>query len=430
MLQKTPETAILTLQSSPQSDVTAVLAGGRKSHPRRRALAIGAVVLVVLAGVGAWLMSGSGGSSVTYTTQPVTRGDLTVTVTATGTVEPTNQVTISSERSGTVASVLVDYNDTVKTGQTLARLDTETLNANLALEQATLAARQADVAQAQATVVEKEIGLKRAGDLVARNVSSQQTLDAAKADSDRAKAALASAQANQKIAEANLSIAESNLAKAEIVSPISGVVLSRNVEPGQIVASSLSAPTLFTLAEDLSKMQLEVGIDEADMGTVKPGNSATFTVEAYPGRSFPATIAQVRYSPETVEGVVTYTAVLTVDNTDLLLRPGMTATADITVQTVKDAVQVPNAALRWSPPAEAAPTSGRGAGLLGLLMPRGPGRNQPTATTNGSSKVWVLRDGQPIAVPVKIGSSDGIHTAVTGELTVSDKVIVGSRTAA
>ena len=180
--------------------------------------------------------------------------------------------------------------------------------------------------------------------------------------------------------------AQTDLAKSAITSPIDGVVLSRGVEPGQIVASSLSAPTLFTLAEDLSKMQLEVGIDEADMGKVKRGNGATFTVEAYPGHSFPAKIEQVRYSPETVEGVVTYTAVLSVDNSDLLLRPGMTATADITVETVKDAIQVPNAALRWSPPALAAGTANRGVGLLGLLMPSRPRGGDGPATTSHNSK--------------------------------------------
>ncbi len=359
MLQKTSETA----GSSPGSEIGAVLAGGRKSGRRRRLLAIGVVVVVALAGSAIWLTSGSGGPSVTYTAQPVTQGDLTVAVTATGTVQPTNQVAISSELSGTVRSVLADYNDTVKKGEVLAKLDTDALSANLALAQATLAARQADVAQAQATVAETDIGLKRAGDLVARNVSSQQTLDAAKADSARAEAGLAGAKANEKIAEASLSIAQTNFAKAEIVSPIDGVVLSRDVEPGQIVASSLSAPTLFTLAEDLRNMQLEVGIDEADMGQVKRGDKASFTVEAYPGKSFPATIEQVRFSPQTVEGVVTYTAVLSVDNSDLLLRPGMTATADITVETVKDAIQVPNAALRWSPPVTAERTSGGGAGF-------------------------------------------------------------------
>ncbi len=429
MLQKSPKTGDTGLTSAPESEVAAVLAGGRKSGRRRRLWTIAAVVVVALAGLGAWMMSGSSGPQVTYVTQPVTEGDLTVTVTATGTVEPTNQVAISSELSGTVRSVSVDFNDTVKKGEVLAKLDTGTLAANLALAKATLDARKADVSQAQATVAETDLALQRAADLVARKVSSQQTLDAATADSDRAKAALASANANEKIAEANLSIAETNFAKAEITSPINGVVLSRDVEPGQIVASSLSAPTLFTLAEDLKNMQLEVGIDEADMGKVKHGDKATFTVEAYPGHSFPASIQQVRYSPETVEGVVTYTAVLTVDNADLLLRPGMTATANITVETVKDAIQVPNAALRWSPPAIAAGTANRGVGLLGLLMPSRPGRPEPPSGTNGRAKVWVLRDGAPVGVPVTIGSSDGTHTVVTGDLTVKDKVIVGSRTA-
>ena len=432
MLQKTPNAAGPALGSSPEGEVAAVLAGGRKSGRRRRFVTIGVVVLVALAGLGAWAMSGSSGPSVVYTTQPVIKGDLTVTVTATGTVEPTNQVAISSELSGTVRSVNVDYNDTVKKGEVLAKLDTDTLSANLALAQATLAARKADVAQAQATVSETATALKRSVDLAARNVSSQSTLDTAKANSARAQAALTSAQANERIAEANVSIAETNLAKAEIKSPIDGVVLSRDVEPGQIVASSLSAPTLFTLAEDLRNMQLEVGIDEADMGKVKHGDKATFTVEAYPGHSFPATIEQVRYSPQTVEGVVTYTAVLSVDNSDLLLRPGMTATADITVETVKDAVQVPNAAMRWAPPTQTTRTASRGAGLLGLLMPRRPRRGAggpPNAVpSNGRAKVWVLRDGAPVAVPVRVGSSDGTHTAVTGKLTVEDKVIVGSRT--
>ena len=298
-----------------------MLASGRK-HPRRRLIAIGAAVLAVLAAAGFWLTSGSGGSAVTYTTQPVTSGDLTVNVVATGTVQPTNQVSISSELSGTVRTVLVDYNETVKQGQVLAQLDTDKLNANLALAKATLAARQADVLQAQATVDQTAAVLARTTDLAGRGVSASQTLETAQADSDRAKAALASAKANQQIAEANVSIAETDLSKSEIKSPIDGVVLSRAVDPGQIVASSLSAPVLFTLAEDLSEMQLQVGIDEADMGKVKQGDTATFTVEAFPGKKFPATISEIRYSPATVEGVVTYKAVLTVDNAELLLRPG------------------------------------------------------------------------------------------------------------
>ncbi|MCR4281601.1 MAG: efflux RND transporter periplasmic adaptor subunit, partial [Bauldia sp.] len=240
--------------------------------------------------------------------------------------------------------------------------------------------------------------------------------------------AVAVAKAKLETAKANFSISQADRAKAEILSPIDGVVLARNVEVGQTVASSLQAPVLFTLAEDLAKMQLEVNIDEADVGSVVEGDSASFSVEAHQDRTFPAKIAQIRYSPATVEGVVAYKAILTVDNSELLLRPGMTATADITVQEIRDSLVVPNAALRYAPPATQT-SRGGGAGLLGFLMPRPPSVQQPVQTTGGRSTVWVLRDGAPVAVSVKTGLSDGSHTAVTeGELTTDDKVIVGSKT--
>jgi HlyD family secretion protein len=199
------------------------------------------------------------------------------------------------------------------------------------------------------------------------------------------------------------------------------------------VASSLQAPVLFTLAEDLTKMQLQVDIDEADVGKVATGDTADFTVEAYPNRKFPAVISQVRYLPATVEGVVTYKAILTVDNTDLALRPGMTATAEITVEEVKATLMVPNGALRYTPPATAEGGSrNRGAGLLGLLIPNGPPRERTVITkTGGNSQrtLYVLRDGAPVAVQVTTGATDGSHTAiVSGDLKEGDKVVTGSRT--
>lgn len=411
------------------ADIAAVLKGGRQKGRLRR-FGWAALVLVV-AGAGLWwtLGSGGGGPSVDYVTRPVTQGDLTVTVTATGTVEPTNEVSISSELSGTVRSVLVDYNDTVTAGEVLATLDTDKLVANVELSRATLAARQAEVAQAQATVEETTAIHERTSTLADKGFTATEARDTAKAAMDRAEAALAAAQANLQVAEANLSIAEADLAKAEITSPINGVVLSRDVEPGQIVAASFSAPELFTLAEDLSQMELQVDIDEADMSEVKTGDTATFTVEAFKGRTFPAEISQLRLSPETVEGVVTYKAILTVDNSDLTLRPGMTATADITVETVKDATLIPNAALRYAPPAQE--TESRGSGLLGLLMPRRPGNGQATVTTDadGRRQIWVLRDGAPAPVSVDVGPSDGTHTVVTGDLSAGEQVIVGSQSA-
>jgi HlyD family secretion protein len=356
-------------------------------------------------------------------------------VTATGTVQPTNQVEISSELSGTVAAVDVDFNDRVTKGETLATLVPDNLQSAVALSQATLAARQADVQQAEATVAETNAAYARAQPLADKGLTSVGTAESAKAAADRAAAQLASANANLKIAQANASIAQSDLAKAKIVSPVDGIVLSRAVEVGQTVASSLQAPVLFTLAEDLTKMQLQVDIDEADVGKVNEGDTATFTVEAYSDRKFPATISQVRYSPATVEGVVTYKAILTVDNADLLLRPGMTATADITVEQVKDTLMVANAALRYTPPVAQAARQ-RSGGLLGLLLPSGgPGgeRVRTTVTPTGDTSdrtLYVLRGGVPAAVKVKTGVTDGSHTAIiSGDLNEGDAVITGSRAA-
>ena len=432
MLQKSPKLPGAA-ESSAAPDIAAVLKAGAPTRKLRRYVIAGVVVLAVA--VAGWMAFGgnSTSSAVTYTTVPVTHGGLTVSVTATGTVQPTNQVQISSELSGTVATVDVDFNDRVTKGQPLATLVPDNLQAAVALSEATLTAREADVRQAQATVDETAAAYARAQQLSVKQLASQGTTESAKAASDRAVATLASANANLRIAQANAAIAKSDLEKANITSPIDGVVLSRAVEVGQTVASSLQAPILFTLAEDLTKMRLEVDIDEADVGKVTRGDTATFTVEAYSGRKFPATISQIRYSPATVEGVVTYKAILTVDNSELVLRPGMTATADITVEELKDTLLVPNAALRYAPPV-AQQARQRTGGLLGLLMPSGGGRNRaitPAATgADGTRTLYVLRDGAPEGVSVKVGVSDGSHTAiVSGDLKEGDQVVSGSKTA-
>jgi len=424
MLQKTPKPEVTT-----GPDLSAVLKRASPSRKWRRYAVFGVVLVLAAAGLWYWWASSAGETSVTYSTAAVVRGDLTVTVSATGTVEPTNEVEISSELSGTVAEVLVDFNEKVVKGEVLVRLKTDKLAANVDLARATLKAREASVAQAEATVAETAASYRRAASLEGKGVSSTQTLETAKAAADRATAALAVASAELAVARANLSISESDLDKAEIRSPIDGVVLDRAIEPGQIVASSFSAPVLLTLAEDLAEMELQVDIDEADMAKVKTGDQAMFSVEAYRDRQFPAEIAEIRFSPETVEGVVTYKAILTVDNADLALRPGMTATAEITVEEVKDALLVPNAAFRYAPAVEE--TGSRGSGLLGLLMPRRPQDETASApSADGKGTVWVLRDGAPAAVSVEIGSSDGTRTAVTGsDLRENDAVIVGAKTA-
>ena len=297
MLQKSPKPP-----APAEPDIAAVLKEGSTSGRTRRIVFFVIVAVVVAGSVLAWMTLRPGTAAVVYTTQPVTRSDLTVTVTATGTVEPTNVVEVSSELSGLIASVSVDYNDTVKKGQALATLKTDKLEANVSVAKATLDARDADVAQAQASADDATMALTRAQQLIAKGVATQETYDSAKSANQRAQAALSAAKADREIAAANLSIAQSDLDKACICSPIDGIVLSRDVEVGQTVASSLQAPVLFTLADDLSHMQVEVDVDEADVGKVAVGDKATFSVEAFEDKTFPATISQIRYSPETVEG--------------------------------------------------------------------------------------------------------------------------------
>lgn len=405
-----------------------VLGLGHGGKPRRfkwRYL-LGAVgALAVAAGAYVLYFDGSGTAGQTFVTQPVTRGNLTVLVTATGSVQPTNKVDVSSELSGVVRKVLVDYNSVVKVGDVLAELDTDKLKATVESSRAKLLSARAKVSEAEATVDEKQRDYDRKKTLVARQATSQQDLDAAKAAFDRAMAALASVRADVGVAEAQINLDETNFAKARITSPIDGVVLSRNVDPGQTVASSFQAPVLFTLAEDLKNMELRVDVDEADVGTVAESQAATFTVDAYPYRRFPARIRMLRFGSEVVQGVVTYKAVLTVDNSHLLLRPGMTATATITVKDVKDAILVPNAALRFTPTAT---TAGDSRSILQQLMPRGPPR-RPAATrpdARGPNRtVWVLRNGAPVSVAVTVGVSDGKLTEIkTGEIKPGDRVIV------
>lgn len=356
-----------------------------------------------------------------YVTQPVRRGNLVVTVSATGTLEPLKKVDVGIEVSGTIKSVEADYNDRVKVGQILARLDTTRLEAQAEQNQAALEAARAKVFQAQASVEESEAQLarfKHVRELSGGKMPSQNEFDTAKANLARHKADEASAKASVAQAQAALDVVRTDISKAVIHSPINGVVLKRSVEPGQTVAASFQAPTLFTLAEDLTQMELQVDVDEADVGNVREGQRATFTVDAYPDRAFPASITQVRFGSQTVEGVVTYKAVLRVDNSSLALRPGMTATAVITVSEKKDTLLVPNAALRFSPPQTEPANKSGGGGLLGALLPRPPPSEAKLSDdTNSKSKeqrVWVLRDNQLVAVTITKGATDGVMTEVVG----------------
>lgn len=409
---------------------------------RRPSVWLGALAMLLAMAGALWWQSGREAKAApSYTTQPVTRGKLTLQVTANGTLQPTRSVNVGSELSGTVLRVLVDVNDRVKKGQVLVELDTAKLSDQILRSRASVASARAKVAQAAATMKEAQGNLARLEE-VARlsggKVPSAAELDTGRASVDRARADEASARASVADAQAALSTDETNLKKASIRSPTDGVVLTRTVDPGNAVAASLQAVTLFTVAEDLSKLRLQVNVDEADVGSVSVGQRASFTVSAYPSRKYPATITRVAYGSTITDNVVTYITYLDVDNADLSLRPGMTATATIAAVERQDVLLVPNTALRFTPAtrADAAPAaaSGSGTGIVGSLMPRMPRASgqRRSGAANGSTadvrQVWVLRDGSAVAVAVKPGISDGRNTEVSStELQPGMAVITDQR---
>jgi HlyD family secretion protein len=360
-------------------------------------------------------------NTVQYKTEQVQRGNLTVIVTATGTLQPTNKVDVGSELSGIIKSVHVDYNDRVKVAQVLARLDTSKLEAQVTQSRASLGSAKAKVLLVQATVMETHSKLtqfQRVRELSNNKVPSQSELDAAEAAYERAKADEASAMAAVSQAQATLEVNETDLSKSVIRSPINGIVLARSIEPGQTVAASFTAPVLFTLAEDLTQMDLHVNVDEADIGKVKEGQKASFTVAAYPNRTFEADITQARYGSSTTSGVVTYETVLKVNNSDLSLRPGMTATADITVKKVENGVLVPSAALRFTPPVTGEKKAS--GSLIGNLFPRPPksGSQQGDSISNKEQqRVWIVKENQLSPVSITVGSTaGGVTEVVAGEI--------------
>ncbi len=399
-----------------------------KGQRQRRWLWLG-MALTIIVGAGLlFLRTGEEPAGARYATAPAEIGTLVVTVSATGNLRPTNTVEVGSELSGIVDQVFVDVNDQVSAGQVLARLDPAKLQDAVARAKANLAVTEAQVLQARATVDEARITLERyqqVAELSGGKVPSKTEMDGAEANLKRAEAALASARASVTQAKANLQSDETDLDKAGIRSPIHGVVLTREVEPGQTVAASFQAPVLFTLAEDLAKMELQVDVDEADVGQVQAGQNATFTVDAWPGRKYTATITRVSYGSQEKDNVVSYLTVLAVDNQDHSLRPGMTGTAEITTVTRENALLVPNAALRFTPSApDTGPQKSTG-GVVSALMPRPPGQSrQVQAAVNGAPRVWVSRDGEISAIAVQTGVSNGRMTEITGgELQAGMQVI-------
>lgn len=419
---------------TPKNDLTQALGIDGRTNRRRRLLRWSAGIVVIALAAGAYLrfQGDATNDGPRYVTETVERGNLVVTVSATGNLQPTNKVDVGSELSGTIEAVLVDDNDRVKKGQVLARLDTSKLRDQVAKSRAMLASAEAKVLQAKASLNQARSNLERLRE-VARLSDGKVP---SKAELDTAEATLARALADETVAKASVaevravvSSDETNLTKGAIRSPIDGVVLTRKVEPGQTVAASFQAPVLFTIAETLSQMELQVDVDEADVGQVNQGQRATFTVDAYANRKYPARIERVGYGSQVKEGVVSYLTVLTVDNTDLTLRPGMTATAEIVTAQRENVLLVPNAALRYTPIAPSGQNDAKKSkSLVGSLVPQPPpvARKATPAKSdkNGEQRLWVLKDGTQVAMKVMTGVTDGRHTEVlAGELEPGMQVI-------
>ncbi|MDQ5988533.1 MAG: Macrolide export protein MacA [Syntrophus sp. SKADARSKE-3] len=385
------------------------LLGGKKLK-----IALGIMILLLVSvalalGLG-WAKSSK---NARYKTEKIRRGDLEIIVSATGTLQPTNSVIIGSELSGTIKSVEVDHNSRIKSGQVLARLCTEKIEAEVTQLKAGLQSAEARALEAQATVSEKKAKLaqlQQVRQLSKGRTPSQSEMNVAEADLERAKAHALNCAADVATAWANLQVKETEKSKSIIRSPINGIVLYRKIEPGQTVAASMTTPELFTLAEDLTKMDLQIDVDEADVGKVAEGQQATFSVAAYPNRLYKAKVVQTRNFATTTSGVVTYKAVLKLDNFDLSLRPGMTATADIITRRIDNALLVPSRALRFEPPPK---EKSKSSGFMNILVPwYRSGDQKKVEDINKGNRIWLVQNNELSEVPVKIGMSQGGFTEV------------------
>jgi len=421
---------------SSRPDGAAILAETKSRRRRARIYQIVGLLLVlgIAGGVYSWRSKSNQAKGVRYRTAQAQLGDLRETVTATGTLKGLDSVDVGSQISGKIIKIYVDFNDRVTAGQVLAEIDTTQLQSRVEQSKAQVNAADASVILAKATQAQTKAQYLRSVDLSQKGLISSKDLDSAKADADRAGASITSATAQATLARASLKDAQTQLSYAVIRSPIDGIVLSRLVEPGQTVAATMSAPILFNLARDLTQLRLYVDIDEADVGKVKEGQAANFLVDAWNGHSFASKVVSVHNLPTAGQTVVTYQAVLSVDNTELLLRPGMTATATITTDERKGVLLVPNAALRFSPPASTKASGGSSIPFLGGGMPGGarPGGGG-AARAKGGKKVitaadsqgllYVLEEARPKRTVVEIAGTDGEHTEIKSGLKAGAQVI-------
>jgi HlyD family secretion protein len=393
------------------------------------------LVVVVTGAVLHWTGGDRPSSSSPFVSAPVVRGDLTVRVSATGTVEPARIVDVSTELSGTIRKVHAQYNDIVSAGQLLAELETETLVTQLIRSRAALQVAKARLSEGRAGNNQAVREMQRKQKLAEKNIASERELDAATADLARTGASTEALAAEVAIAQANVDLAEANLKKARIVAPIDGVVLRRQVEPGQVIAASLQSPVLFRIAANLDQMQVKVDVDEADAMAVAAGHPAQFTSQALRGQKVVAEVQKIHFGPEVVQGVVTYKAILSFDNAALRLKPGMTVNADIYVTERRNVLLVPNAALRFVPPEgrNNVPTNDARRLIDQLAGPlhasqavAGDGdAGDATPTPSDRRRLYRLVDGKAEAITVDVGASDGSMTEIVGGLLApGDRVVI------
>jgi HlyD family secretion protein len=380
-----------------------------------------AVVLIVALAVGGWYFYKSKENGVQFRTERVTRGDLRAKVTATGTVNAVTTVLVGTQVSGTVKEIFVDFNSPVRKGHLLAQIDPELSQTRVAQARANLQSAEAGVEKAAAVLQDANRTFDRNSTLWARNYIARSELDTSETNQQSAAAQLSVAKAQVGQARAALQQEETNLQYTRILSPVDGVVISRNVDVGQTVAASFQTPTLFSIAQDLTRMQIETNVDEADIGRIKVAQTVQFSVDAYPDSIFPGSVAEVRNAPTTIQNVVTYTVVIKVANPELKLKPGMTANVSIITALEKDVLKVPNAAIRFKWQSEGTEADRGNAKAVGADRSQA-GRVVSVAKTQG---VWILAGQKPRRTALTLGISDGNYTAVlSGELKDGDLVII------
>ncbi|MBI3064954.1 MAG: efflux RND transporter periplasmic adaptor subunit [Deltaproteobacteria bacterium] len=401
---------------------------------RKRVVIIVILLLMIAgAGFGYWRMGNSAKESA-YATVPVSRGNVRQVVASTGTLQAVVTVLVGSQVSGTIEKLYVDFNSKVKAGQAVAQINQDKFKAAVDQAWANLTAAQSSLAKARVTVADAERTLKRNKELKTRDLVAQSELDAAQTAYDAAVAQFEVNRAQVSQAQAALNQVRVDLDNAVIRSPVDGIVISRNIDVGQTVAASLQAPTLFTIANDLSKMEVHTSVDEADVGNVWETQEVTFTVDAFPTRRFRGKVSQVRNAPSMVQNVVTYNAVVRIDNKELLLKPGMTANVQFLVSQKEDVLSIPNMAIRFKPPEEKNEAQELLRKEQSRTAPR-PGARRTSRSGGGGGgetrrlrevRIYLLRDAKAQAVDVQLGISDGSKTEViSGDLKENDPVIIG-----